>query len=190
MADFNKAIKKVLASEGGYSNDPDDIGRETYCGISRRFWPKWEGWKLIDAWKKNKPIKMNTKFKNYHLNDLVEAFYWDHFWRHLKCEQIQNQSVAETLFDHAVNCGKRPAVRLLQSRINLYYTAPNQLFIDGLIGPKTLGSLRTVLGIEKNFPNELIRDRVKDYFSKCEQKKNKYKWLKGWINRSLKSLEK
>ena len=35
MADFNKAIDKVLVNEGGYVNDPNDAGGETKFGISK-----------------------------------------------------------------------------------------------------------------------------------------------------------
>mgnify|MGYP002957326922 CR=1 FL=1 len=39
MANFNEEFKKVILVEGGYVNDPDDAGGETYLGISRRYNP-------------------------------------------------------------------------------------------------------------------------------------------------------
>ena len=44
MADFRLAYKKIEAAEGGYVNDPDDKGGETYKGISRKANPDWNGW--------------------------------------------------------------------------------------------------------------------------------------------------
>ena len=35
MANFTIALKKVLKNEGGYANNPNDAGGETYKGISR-----------------------------------------------------------------------------------------------------------------------------------------------------------
>jgi len=35
MAKFNLAFSKMLFHEGGYVNDPDDLGGETYKGIAR-----------------------------------------------------------------------------------------------------------------------------------------------------------
>ena len=35
MADFKKAIDKILVNEGGYVNDPTDKGGETKFGISK-----------------------------------------------------------------------------------------------------------------------------------------------------------
>ena len=83
MANFNKAYKKTAASEGGYSNDPEDPGLETYCGISRRHWPKWPGWKEIDRHKKtNGPIKTNQKLVGADLATEVKIFYLRYLSNH------------------------------------------------------------------------------------------------------------
>ena len=52
MAIFNLAYKKLEVAEGGYVNDPDDKGGETYKGISRKANPNWAGWISIDQIKK------------------------------------------------------------------------------------------------------------------------------------------
>ena len=39
IMDFNKIIEKVLKHEGGYVNDPTDLGGETNYGITKRFYP-------------------------------------------------------------------------------------------------------------------------------------------------------
>ena len=52
MADFMKAYLKMAPVEGLYSNDPDDPGGETVYGVARVFWPKWSGWSIVDAAKK------------------------------------------------------------------------------------------------------------------------------------------
>ena len=48
MAIFEPAFKLLILHEGGYANNKNDIGGETYRGIARNYWPKWVGWKLID----------------------------------------------------------------------------------------------------------------------------------------------
>jgi len=52
MADFNQALQMVLQNEGGYVNDPNDPGGETYKGIARKMNSNWIGWQLIDLQKK------------------------------------------------------------------------------------------------------------------------------------------
>ena len=51
MADFTKAYALTAAYEGGYVDDPEDAGGETYRGISRRYHPSWQGWQIIDTLK-------------------------------------------------------------------------------------------------------------------------------------------
>lgn len=48
MAYFGDAFKKLSIKEGGYVNDKDDAGGETYRGISRKYNPTWQGWTMID----------------------------------------------------------------------------------------------------------------------------------------------
>ena len=52
MANFDIEFEKLILAEGGYVNDHDDAGGETYLGISRKNNPNWSGWKLIDSIKK------------------------------------------------------------------------------------------------------------------------------------------
>ena len=49
MADFRESFNKVILAEGGYVNDPDDKGGETYLGISRVNHPYSTMWDIIDA---------------------------------------------------------------------------------------------------------------------------------------------
>ncbi|MFM7564688.1 MAG: glycosyl hydrolase 108 family protein, partial [Planctomycetota bacterium] len=39
MADFAIAFDETMINEGGYVDDPDDRGGETYRGVARRFHP-------------------------------------------------------------------------------------------------------------------------------------------------------
>lgn len=55
MAEFAKAYKKLEVAEGGYVNDPDDAGGETYKGVSRKANPNWIGWIILDDLKKHHP---------------------------------------------------------------------------------------------------------------------------------------
>ena len=48
-ASFKPAFDATMRNEGGYGNDPQDPGGETYRGIARKFHSKWEGWTTIDA---------------------------------------------------------------------------------------------------------------------------------------------
>jgi lysozyme family protein len=40
MTDFNQAFKITMNNEGGFSDNVNDRGGETWRGIARNFWPK------------------------------------------------------------------------------------------------------------------------------------------------------
>ena len=44
MANFEEAYYKTMGHEGGYTDDPSDVGGETYKGIARTYNPDWDGW--------------------------------------------------------------------------------------------------------------------------------------------------
>jgi Putative secretion activating protein len=113
MADFNEAIKPVLQYEGGYVNDPDDNGGETYKGISRKFWPRWTGWQFIDVAKKQAGFPASLS-KISGLQDSVLAFYRDNFWKPIGGDAVEHGEVAGLILDSAVNEGISTAVRRAQ----------------------------------------------------------------------------
>jgi len=183
---FSKAMKQIRKSEGGYAFDPDDVGGETYVGISRKFFPKWKGWKIIDHLKKHSghKVKTNEIFFDNDLDHFIEEFYLKYFWKPLKCDKINNPILAEHLFDCGINLGKKSAVKFFQETLNKYFN--NSLTVDGLIGPITLHCINQT---NKYFVNIFVEERIKLYFSKCYHKPVKFKYLKGWCLRSLKYLE-
>lgn len=121
MADFKKAIAPVLAHEGGYVNDPDDNGGETYKGISRKFWPRWTGWPFIDNAKKQAGFPESLA-KVSGLQDSVLAFYRDNFWKPIGGDAIEHSEVARLILDSAVNEGVIVAVKRAQEVIGLQQT--------------------------------------------------------------------
>ncbi|MDX2189374.1 MAG: glycosyl hydrolase 108 family protein [Bacteroidota bacterium] len=74
MATFEQALTKVLKNEGGYANNPSDPGGETYKGIARKIFGKWDGWVNIDAKKRN-PNFRNLLESDPDLQAKVKHFY-------------------------------------------------------------------------------------------------------------------
>lgn len=115
MADFYKAYKKLEVAEGGYVNDPDDAGGETYKGVSRKANPYWIGWTMIDDIKKHHPTTFKSIIKatpqvEKAVQDLYKGNYWDCFG----LDDFKSQGIAEQLFDMCVNAGKTTAVKIAQ----------------------------------------------------------------------------
>ena len=108
MASFKEAFEKVVFNEGGYVNDPDDAGGETYMGISRKAHPNAIIWKHIDKiTAKYKTAKTITKYlkQNTELTHEIEAIYKSDYWARFNLDKEKSQRLANQIFDSAVNCG-------------------------------------------------------------------------------------
>lgn len=124
MANFDKEFNKVILLEGGYVNDPDDAGGETYLGISRKNNPKWVGWEVIDDIKKKYGTKNITSRlkKDVALTNSAKLLYKQNYWDVLELDDIPSQDIAHQLFDTCVNCGKTTAIRIAQQVLMMTIT--------------------------------------------------------------------
>lgn len=118
MANYKIAIDEVLLNEGGYVDDPNDNGGETYRGIARKFWSGWIGWTIVDFQKTKSNFPGNLR-SIVHLNDLVAEFYKANFWDKIGGDGINDQSIANMLVDTAVLEGIPPAIKRAQGIVQI-----------------------------------------------------------------------
>lgn len=132
MADFEKGFKKIIANEGGYVNDKDDKGGETFMGITRKNHPSLIIWKIIDdyidmynsTYGLVKYIKNNENAMN-----CIKSVYKKQYWDKLLLDKINSQRVANELFDDCVNRGVNATLRLIRQ----LYKFPNKSSILQMI---------------------------------------------------------
>ena len=123
MAIFEKAYDPVRQWEGGWCNVEGDRGGETYAGIARNFWPGWPGWKTIDGAKQHTSFRSGARAFSRHLDgipglrDMVEDWYRTEWWDRMSLGTLP-QTLADELFEQAVNLGRGGAVRSLQRLCN------------------------------------------------------------------------
>ncbi len=174
MADFTSALKVVLDHEGGYVNDPDDPGGETYRGVARKMHSKWEGWVEIDMAKNeaNFPANLDANTK---LQDAIEHFYKVNFWDSVSGDDISSQLVADSIFDFGVNAGVRVSSALAQEIVGA--TA------DGVIGPKSVKALNAF--DEEHFLAAFIVAKIARYVAIIKRRPTSRKYLYGWVRRAL-----
>ena len=141
MSDFATAFDSTMIFEGVYSKNPNDPGGETVFGISRVHHPDWLGWVLVDSLKKEKG-EFNDSMDLIEIKEYRDYFYKSEFWDKIKGDEIQDQKLAEILFDTSVHNGIGFAVKSLQESLNLLLGC--SLIIDGGFGSKTLEKMKEI----------------------------------------------
>jgi lysozyme family protein len=174
MAKFNIAFQKMLSHEGVYSNDPDDLGRETYKGIARASHSNWPGWPIIDKCKGN-PGFSGMLDKDVTLQQEVNHFYWTNFWFPLNADRIQNQAMADSIFDFAVNTGIQTSIRLVQTIV--------EANVDGILGNETLNKLNAF--DPSIFLPSFTLAKMEHYVSLVKKRPLNHKYFYGWVTRAL-----
>lgn len=159
MASFILAIEKTLRLEGGYVYDPSDYGGETKYGISKGTYPE-------------------LNIKDITLEQ-AKILYKKDFWDKLSLDKINDQSVAEELFDTAVNMGWKTATMFLQESLNFFINP--LLKVDGLIGDKT------IMATNKCKPQKLLKVlnglQFERYKLIVKNDISQKKFFNGWLER-------
>ena len=166
---FEMGLKRLLEHEGGYANNPNDTGGETYRGISRRWFPKWAGWPLIDAEADKSKLDDIAD-----LQTMVSNFYYAYFWVKTGCHEIENEAIAEMIFITAVNVGKKVAIKKLQRILKVTQ--------DGVVGPITLKALDEM--DPDKFLFQYVLELV-DFYLQISKEGNNKVFLRGWLGRAM-----
>lgn len=153
MADFNTAVAKTLTHEGGYVNNPADPGGATKYGITQADMP-------------GVNIAAITP-------QMATAYYQEHYWKPLY-SQINDQLLAEKLFDMGVLFGVGTAVKLFQTSME----SDIHIVSDGNFGPETLADANQYGNLQA-FKTTLIQHVVAIVNTKPEL----HVFGDGWINR-------
>ena len=163
---FDKAIKVVLAHEGGFINHPDDPGGPTKWGISQRF--------LQDIGLPHEISDIKDMSQQQAI-DLYRIHWWEKYHYHQLPEPI-----AIKLFDLAVNIGSRQAHRLIQRACRACHAPIKE---DGILGPITKKTIET---LEPNHLLAALRAEAAGFYRTLTaitplQRKQ---FLNGWLKRA------
>ena len=154
---FMRCIEVVLRNEGGYSNHPDDPGKETNMGIARKFYP-------------------DLDIKNLTRNQAVEIYHRD-YWNKMNLTGIYDENLVLHIFDFGVNTrslkyGFNTAIKAIQRIVEAQ--------ADGYTGPETNGLINAYEG---DLVELYKQERKKYYFDLARRKPELQVFLAGWLNR-------
>lgn len=175
MAQFEPAVENTLIFEGGYSNNANDSGGETYRGISRVNWPNWNGWGYVDI-ERGEPNFPKNLDSNLGLQGNVIDFYRQNYWQY---DGINSQAIANKIFDLAVNVGKVHADKIVQGAVGVTQ--------DGVLGPDTIAAINAQSSpTSSGSLISKIREAAMAYHQVIVQTHPEDAvFLQGWIRRDL-----
>lgn len=164
MANSSKLVPFILQWEGGFVNDPDDLGGATNMGVTIGTYEAY-------CRRKGYPRPTIERLKNLTKDDWAEIFktmYWDRW----KADDISSQPVANIVVDWVWASGvhgiKRPQKLL-------------GVTADGLVGAKTIAAINAA--DPKKLFDAIKADRTKFIDEICKAHPKNEKYRRGWMNR-------
>ena len=165
MAQVSKLVPYILKFEGGFVNDPDDLGGETCKGITFKTYKLYRQRKKLPT----PTIEDLKRISDEEFTSILKEMYWDA----CKADFIESQSVANAIVDWAWNSGTATAVKEIQKVLGVKS--------DGFICNITLSAINSHSPLPLF---GLIQQTRKDYIDRiCKARPVNEKYRKGWMNR-------
>ena len=165
-------IDGILRREGGYVNNPADMGGPTKFGITL---------KTLRAWRKARYSGLQTTTKDVQALEKDEArkIYHSQYYEKPKISLIENARLRIFLLDSAVQHSPRRVVRWLQKVV----AVP----VDGLLGPVSLEAINR-LDSDAIYVM-LVAERCRFYGRLITRKPSQAVFAAGWANRIAEFIE-
>lgn len=166
MANVINLAPFILKWEGGFVNDPADLGGATNMGVTIGAWKSCGYDKDGDGDIDVDDLRLLTR------EDVVNRVLKPHYWDRWKADDIKSQSVANILVDWVWASGAH-GIKIPQRLLGVS--------VDGIVGPKTLAA------VNARNPRELF-DMIKiarfDFIEDiCRKRPANNKFKRGWMNR-------
>ncbi len=145
-----------MAAEGGYGNSSSDLGGETNFGISKRNYP------YLD-------IKNLTPEK-------ALLIYKSDFWDKYRIGEINDQFLANQIFDMIFNMDYAKAVYCIQKAIV-------NVNLDGVMGSETIKTIN--IAEPKVLLNAIRIERMRHYLRRITDNKTQLVNMPSWTRRTL-----
>lgn len=165
MADVTKLAPHILKWEGGFINDPDDLGGATNKGVC---------YKTYKLYRQRKKLSVPTiedlkNITNEEFTDILKSMYWDA----CRADKIESQSVANAIVDWAWHSGTITAVKEVQKVLGVES--------DGIVGNITLSAINSQSPLPLFGRIQQARITYIERICKSRPANNKFK--NGWFNR-------
>lgn len=165
MADVNKLVSHILKWEGGFINDPDDLGGVTNKGVCFRTYKLYRSRKGLSQ----PTIEDLKNISDDEFSLILKEMYWDA----CRADKIQSQGVANAIVDWAWHSGTTTAAKEIQKVLGVSS--------DGIIGNITLSAINS----QSPLPlfGKIKAARIKYIERICKSRPANQKFYRGWMNR-------
>ena len=168
---FRDYFKVLLMHEGGFVNDPDDLGGATNKGIT---------YKTLNAYAKSVlRLEPSMELLKNLTDEQAYLIYKTEYWDTINGDDIVDRELAFQIFDFKMNAGKN-GIKTLQNCLNENFE--KTLSLDGAWGKETLSSVNSV--DSKDLYIKYREYRIEYYKDISVLRPQNQKFLKGWINRA------
>lgn len=169
MSRFEDAIPVVMQHEGGWVDDPDDLGGETMMG--------WSTLTITKLGLKPRDLGIDQDEFTHGCLKLMKAstaedLYRKHFWDRYGFAAIVDQTAATKCFDFAINAGPGNAATVAQRACGAT--------IDGLWGPQTFARINAT----HDFVRAMATEMANYYESIIKARPKNEKFRSNWMRRA------
>ncbi len=201
MAIFSPAFTNTLKHEGGFQENTADRGNYV-CDISTGAWwakstangfkcqngatPSLVGtnWGIaaptLAQFNNRVPTRLDMKsLSAFKAQDIYKAFFWDS----VKLDLINDQDIANHMFDIVVNHSLNDGARIIQRAIN---KTGKSITEDGVIGSQTRNTINDLVneGKKNQLNNNIVNERIAFYNKLVVINPSLKVFLKGWLSRA------
>jgi len=175
LENWQKSFNSVLRYEGGYVNDPLDMGGETNLGITKSTLNKAIREGVVDSSVTVKTLKKCDAEKIY------KKYYWDKMF----CDDMPTP-IDHMIFDTVVNHGIIGGSRIIQRAINSAGISNDiSIVVDGKFGKLSKEAVDRLDALEETpYLARMILIKRKAYYDDIiANKPSQAKFRRGWYNR-------
>lgn len=166
MANVDRLLPYILKWEGGFVNDPADLGGATNKGVTIATWRRIGYDKDGDGDIDVDDLRLLTD------RDVRDRVLKPHYWDRWRADEIRSQSVANILVDWVWGSGAY-GIKIPQRVLGVT--------VDGVVGPKTIAA------VNAQDPRQLferIKQERRDFIERiCVTRPTNRRFKKGWLNR-------
>ena len=172
---FERAFKKLLGIEGGYSDHPADSGGATRWGVTE-FLARRYGY--------------HGEMRHYPIEQ-ARHVYEKEFWDRFRLEEVAAMSwpIADEMFDTEVNTPPGTSVVFLQRSLNALNRGQSDypdVKVDGRMGPASLAALRAFLAARFSMGETVLLRALNClqgsyYIELAERRQKDEAFVSGWF---------